>query len=306
MNHRDLITALTPRYGGGEARAIVRLLMEDRFGLSQTDLLLGKDRPFFLSHQEEIEKCLLLLLEGVPVQYVLGFTDFCGHRFKVSPDVLIPRPETEELVAWAVAEMKADMQRLPTENLHTAAAGGAVWDLCTGSGCIAVSLALEFPANPVLAVDVSEGALAIARQNAKDLGAGNVCFQCADVLEPCFVPSVHQAVPGTCPSVGPSVSLLISNPPYVCLSEAAEMESHVLDHEPSLALFVPDEDPLCFYRAISQIGQKYLVAGGRLFVEINAALADPTRSLFVEDGYTGVSVHNDQFNRPRMLCAKKE
>ena len=251
MNHRELIAALTPLHGAGEARAIVRMVMEERFGLSQTDLLLGKDTTLSPNDRAEMEKIAGRLLTGEPVQHVLGYADFCGHRFRVTPDVLIPRPETEELVAWATELYSSFITRHSSFHLL---------DLCTGSGCIAISLALAFPQAHVVGVDISDAALAIARDNAHTLNASNVEFLKYNILSE----DTESSPPwGT---LERGFSLLTANPPYVLDSEATTMSPTVLDYEPSLALFVPDDDPLRFYRAIAAIGRRYLLPGAPLLV----------------------------------------
>lgn len=285
MNYRELTAALTPLHGAGEARAIVRLVMEERFGLSQTDLLLGKDTALSANDREEMEKIASRLLAGEPVQYVLGFSDFCGHRFRVTPDVLIPRPETEELTRLAIAENPQSSNNL--------------LDLCTGSGCIATSLALAFPKAHVVGVDVSEAALAVARENATSLGAENVEFVRQDVLSSQFSVQARSVVP----SEPPNFQLLVSNPPYVRESEAAGMSSTVLDHEPHLALFVPDADPLLFYRTIAHIARQVLCPGGLLLFEVNQAFGNQTCQLLEQLGFDDVSLRKDQFGRPRMVRA---
>ena len=353
MNHRELITALTPLHSAGEARAIVRLVMEERFGLSQTDLLLGKDTELSRTDRAEFEKIAQRLLAGEPVQHVLGYATFCGRRFRVTPDVLIPRPETEELVHWAIEQapvlptfpsqhspfQHSPFQHTPSQHSPSGGLGAShspsgglgasplrVLDLCTGSGCIAVSLALALPAARVVGVDISAPALAIARENASALGAPNVSFVQQDILQDNASsqhsplgglgaspsqhsplgglgasPSSHSPLGGLGASLG--ASAIVSNPPYVRNSEAADIHPTVLDHEPSLALFVPDEDPLRFYHAIARIGLRTLIPGGCVLVEINAALAEDTRALFASYGYAGVTLRNDQFGRPRMLRA---
>jgi len=298
MNYRELIAALTPLHGVGEARAIVRMVMEERFGLSQTDLLLGKDTTLSSRDRAEFEKIALRLVEGEPVQHVLGYADFCGHRFRVTPDVLIPRPETEDLVAWATDELRMLNEKYSEHSsiiIHQSSIN--VLDLCTGSGCIAISLALTFPDAHVVGVDVSAPALAVAHDNAKTLAVPNLDFIEYDILS-----EGTQSSPLWGELEG-GFSLLISNPPYVRTSEAAEMSPTVLDHEPSLALFVPDDDPLRFYRAIAAIGRRCLLPGAPLLVELNTALADDTRRLFIDAGYHDVELRDDQFSRPRMLKA---
>jgi len=302
VNHRELIAALTPLHGAGEARAIVRMVMEERFGLSQTDLLLGKDTDLSANDRTELEKIAERLLAGEPVQHVLGYAYFCGRRFRVTPDVLIPRPETESLTRWAIDELHA---------LSHAAQSMQLIDLCTGSGCIAITLALAFPDAHVVGVDISPAALAIARENAASLGAHNVTFIECDILSapsslivPLGGPQGAFHLSSLIPQPSPLEDhrgLLISNPPYVRASEAADIHPTVLHHEPSLALFVPDDDPLRFYRAIARIGQQLLPTGAPVFVEINAALAPETRHLFTAAGYSDVQLRDDQFSRPRML-----
>lgn len=295
MNHRELIAALTPLHGAGEARAIVRMVMEERFGLSQTDLLLGKDTTLSSRDRAEFKKIAERLLMGEPVQHVLGYAYFCGHRFRVTPDVLIPRPETEELTRWAIDELNT-LNPQPS-SLNRPLQGTTLLDLCTGSGCIAVSLALAFPQAHVVGVDISDAALSIARDNARSLNASNVDFLEYNILSE----DAESSTPWG--ELERGFSLLTANPPYVRDCEASEMSPTVLDHEPSLALFVPDDDPLRFYRAIAAIGQRCLLPGTPVLVEVNTALSDATRQLFIDAGYHDVEVRDDQFSRPRMIKA---
>ena len=292
MNHSELIKQLTPLHGAGEARAIVRMVMEERFGLSQTDLLLGKDTTLSSRDREDFEKIASRLLAGEPVQHILGFADFHGHRFHVSPDVLIPRPETELLVDLALPLVK----QYPSPR---------ILDLCTGSGCIAISLACAVPNALVTAVDISANALAIARENASTLGAKNIAFFQQDILAPSFPKALSLFIDECaerfpCSDTAP-FHLITANPPYVRTSEAASMSPTVLEHEPSLALFVPDDDPLLFYRAIAHIGRSVLTSDGHILMELNTALAEATRHLFCDAGYEDVRILNDQFDRPRFL-----
>ena len=216
---------LTELYGRREASAILRLVAESRFGLSQTDVLLGRMEHLPEEQEEEWREILKQLHEGRPVQYVLGRAEFLGRQFRVTPDVLIPRPETEELVRLILSFFP--------EN-----SGASALDLCTGSGCIAVTLALS--GMNVTATDISRGALDVARENAETLGA-NVTFREEDLLSS---PAYESGL----------FDLVVSNPPYVRESEKREMAAHVLDHEPSLALFVPDDDPLRDARSGDQPG----------------------------------------------------
>lgn len=247
--------------------------MEVRFGLSQTDLLLCKDTLLSADERKELENIVQRLLQREPVQYILGQEVFCGHVFHVEPGVLIPRPETAELVRW-VAEA------VPS--------GVSLLDIGTGSGCIAISLALM--GYEATAMDVSPDALRIAQGNADALGA-RVDFVLQDILHPS--PTDRQW------------DVIVSNPPYVCQSEAADMEDNVLLHEPSLALFVPDQDPLLFYRSIALYGLDHLLPGGWLFFEINRAYARETADMLGGYGYQQVVCRQDQFGNPRMVCARR-
>lgn len=292
MNCRELTALLRPLYPEGEARAIARLVMADRFGLSLTDLALGKDNHLSLKERAELENIAQMLASNIPVQQVLGHTTFCGHLFDVTPAVLIPRPETEELVQWVLTELTEAYYSSDSHSLTVA-------DLGTGSGCIAISICLGLREGlrttgiqaETWAVDVSAAALAVARRNAGRLGA-DVTFCHLDILD----------TESACTAL-PHLDCIVSNPPYVRQSESAEMAPHVLAHEPHLALFVPDADPLLFYRAIADIGLRRLRPGGSVFVELNSALATQTATLFNDFGYTDVALRNDHFDRPRMLRA---
>ena len=266
-------TRLLQIYSPGEARAIYRMVMEVRFGLSQTDLLLGKDKELSAHDLEEKEKIIKRLLSGEPVQYVLGQATFCGRIFSVAPGVLIPRPETEEL-----AELV----------LSTLTSSSRICDIGTGSGCLAITFALE--GHSVTAMDLSEKALRQAKGNAEKLGA-KVDFRLEDILHPSDSNEHWDA--------------LVSNPPYICLSESKEMEKNVLEYEPHEALFVPDEDPLLFYRSIAAYGRKYLREGGYLFFEINRAYGSQIQNLLKEYNYQGITLRKDQFGNPRMIEAKR-
>lgn len=304
MNYRELISALVPRHGLGEAQAIVRMVAEERFGLSFADLLLGKDTQLPADDRAEWEKIASRLVNGEPAQYVLGYADFCGHRFRVCPDVLIPRPETEELVRRAEEGLNGRFTAEREVRRKDKSSGGEdeqeksrertlrILDLCTGSGCIAISLALAFPEAQVEGVDISESALAVARQNACELGAPNVVFSRHDVLS--------EAADEWCP---PACRLMVSNPPYVCHSEASAMAATVLDFEPHLALFVPDDDPLRFYRALAVLARRSLLPGGLFFAELGQGQVATVCQLFREHGFRDVHLYDDAFGKPRILAA---
>ena len=221
------------------------------------------------------------LLRREPLQYVLGQADFCGRTFAVAPGVLVPRPETEELVGWIVGEEGR------TERPASAL------DIGTGSGCIAVTLALELPQVRVAALDISAEALTIARWNAATLHA-RVDFRQADILS-------------MAAEDGPETEwdFIASNPPYICEREREDMNDNVRLHEPELALFVPDSDPLLFYRAIGQYALRTLKAGGRLYVEINRAYGRETARLFRELGLRDIELRKDIYGNDRMIRCKK-
>ena len=277
-----LRSALTHRYGEGEARAMAFVLFEDAFGVSRTDIYADKVRQFSEDEKQRLHFMCNELLRGVPLQYVVGHTLFCGHRFCVTPDVLIPRPETEELVAWAIETAHEFTPQPMSQPLR-------VFDGGTGSGCIAISLKLALPHAQVVGGDVSQGALSVARQNAKALGA-EVSFCSCNLLQP-------EA------SASAAYHLIVSNPPYICQRERADMESPVLQHEPHTALFVPDNDPQLFYRALAQRALSSLVPGGALLVEGNRAYVNDTAELFTQMGLERAEVRADAYGNPRMVRA---
>ena len=279
MTYQEILQRLNPAYGADEARAVTRLVLEERYGFSLTDIIFGKVSELSSEESKELEKIIVRLENNEPVQYILGYQDFCGHRFHVEPGVLIPRPETEELI------------RLVAQDDGIGSARG-ILDIGTGSGCIAISLALLHPDAKVEAWDISADALRIARGNADTLCARNVTFRQVDVLD-------SAATLRATPPEG--WTAIVSNPPYICRSEARDMEHNVLDYEPDTALFVPDDDPLLFYRAIAQYGRHSLAEGGQLFFEINRAYGNDVSDMLARLGYTGISVLKDQFGNDRMV-----
>lgn len=270
--------SLAPHYGEGEARAIAFMLYEDAFGVSRTDIYADKVRQFSEDERARLNNMCQLLAKGVPVQYVLGKASFCGRTFAVSPAVLIPRPETEELVAWAT-----DVARLMP---HPEGRPLRLLDAGTGSGCIAVSLKLALPDADVTAWDISPEALNVARDNARTLGA-DVHFEQRDILAP--------------PDAAACYDIIVSNPPYICEYEQSSMEAHVTQHEPHTALFVPDADPLRFYRALCHHAKASLSPGGHLLVEINSAYGPGTARLFTAQGLQHVQLRQDAFGLDRMV-----
>ena len=288
------------RYGSGEGRALYELILGERFGLSRTDILLGKDTTLSAEEQAELQIIIDRVAYGEPVQYVLGHEEFCGRTFLVGPGVLIPRPETQQLV------------ELVKQNV---APGSSVLDVGTGSGCIAITLALD--GYKVTALDVSDVALAIAKQNAERLGA-ELEFVKRDILkekrEKLKVKNNSNLPKETENESNSDYSLftfhfsldaIVSNPPYICESEASTMDENVLAHEPHLALFVPDDDPLLFYRAISEFGQQHLAEGGQIFFEVNRAYAEQVEELLLEKNYKETKIMKDQYDNNRFVWARK-
>ena len=287
MKYEDIWKPLVCRYGEKEAKAITRYLLEVGYGLSMTDILCGATEQL---PPDEMGENLRRLLKGEPVQYVVGKAEFGGRTFKVTPDVLIPRPETYELCQWIeeIEEREIEERGERREEREY-----PILDIGTGSGCIAITLALDIPHAQVEAWDISEGALSIARQNVEDLHA-HVDFKQVNVLS--SLPKQG----------GPEWVFIISNPPYICKKEAASMEQHVLDHEPHQALFVPDEDPLVFYKAIGQYACHALANHGCLFFEINPLYATEITKMLDEMGFFEIETRKDQFGKVRFVRARKE
>lgn len=272
----NCLKELKQHYGTAEGYGLYRLVMEECFGLTHTDILLGKDNQISEENQARLLEITGRLLKNEPVQYVLGYADFCGHRFAVRPGVLIPRPETELLVQKAL-ELVHGMDGV---------AEPEALDIGTGSGCIAVSMALA--GCRVTAMDISEEALGIAMQNATALNA-EVAFVHENILQPS--------------RTAQQWNVIVSNPPYICLHEAEAMERNVLDYEPHNALFVPDTDPLIFYRAIASYAMSHLSAGGWLCLEINQAYPDEMGKLLSSFGFKDVTIQKDQYGKNRIAYA---
>lgn len=271
MTYRELWRTLEPLYGNGEARAVTDYVLDVCFGLSKADILCGAVEEMTAEKTAELNKIFNRLTKGEPVQYVLGRAEFCGRWFDVRPGVLIPRPETEELCAWITADSKAS-------------GSPKVLDIGTGSGCIAITLQLDMPESNVTAWDISADALSVARENAQRLGA-NVNFVKQDALN---------AKPEG------EWDVIVSNPPYICEKEKKDMAVNVLEHEPHKALFVPDADPLLFYRAITRLAVQTLNKGGRLYFEINPIYADDTCRMMRAEGMTAVELRSDMYGKQRM------
>lgn len=321
MTYNQLWKRLTAIYNEREAQAIVRTVLDALFGMSLTDICLGKVTQLSADDTTRLEKIMQRLEKSEPVQYVLGAEWFAGRLFDVAPGVLIPRPETEDLVKWTCDEAKekekednskeergkeekevpkkGEAQKKEEQLLSSLlknnkevskkreeAPHPSILDIGTGSGCIAITVALALPQARVTAWDISTDALAIAAGNAHRLGA-SVRFEHQDAL--------------SAPDDEERWDVIVSNPPYICDRERADMSDNVLSYEPELALFVPDSDPLLFYRAITRYASKALKPGGRLLFETNTAYAHEVAQVMANEGFTAIEVRNDCFGKPRMV-----
>lgn len=346
MTYNQLWKRLTAIYNEREAQAIVRTVLDALFGMSLTDICLGKVTQLSADDTTRLEKIMQRLEKSEPVQYVLDAEWFAGRLFDVAPGVLIPRPETEDLVKWACDEAKEKekednskeergkeekeiskkgeapqkeeqllssplkeeeeglrkgkdasqkeeqpLSSLLKSNKEVSEKGEevphpSILDIGTGSGCIAITVALALPQARVTAWDISTDALAIAAGNAHRLGA-SVRFEHQDAL--------------SAPDDEERWDVIVSNPPYICDRERADMSDNVLSYEPELALFVPDSDPLLFYRAIARYASKALKPGGRLLFETNTAYAHEVAQAMANEGFTAIEVRNDCFGKPRMV-----
>lgn len=279
MTYSEIWHRIATSYEDGEARAIARILIEELFGLSYTDIVCGATDQLSADDTLRLDSAVRRIEQGEPLQHVLGYADFCGNHFGVNASVLIPRPETE----WLVDEG----ERLMNGASNTApSAPKRILDIGTGSGCIAISLKLRLGEAYVEAWDISEEALRTAESNAKALKA-EVAFCKRNALR-------------AEESVAPW-DLIVSNPPYICDSERAAMDDNVLLHEPHTALFVPDDDPLRFYRAIARYALRSLNNDGSLLFECNTRYAEATGEMMREMGFEDVTVNDDCFGLPRFV-----
>ena len=275
-NSKELFNELVNQVRLDETRdeicSIIYLLLEDKFGLTKVEVMTGKEiEPIKLDYFKDI---IQRINRHEPIQYVLGKAEFYGRGFAVDGSVLIPRPETELLIRAVLKEKKFS----PT-----------ILDIGTGSGCIAITLAVEIPSSEVYAIDISEEALTVAQQNAENLKA-KVNFSKFDILAN--------------EKLEHRFDIIVSNPPYIAESEKKEMNSNVLDFEPPLALFVTDKDPLVFYKAIARRGKSLLKPGGKIFVEINERFGKELKQHFRNEGYSNVSIEKDINNKDRILMAE--
>lgn len=277
---QELFSEINAVYDENEAKSIVYLLLEYFQGISKTDILLDNPLKKDFDYQEIIHR----IQQHEPVQYIIGETEFYGRIFKVSPATLIPRPETEELVELTIHTFQdlAKKQLIPSSP--------KILDIGTGTGCIAISVSGNIQHSVVTAFDISEEALKMAKQNA-ELNEVTINFEKVDFLDE----SIHDTLP--------VFDIILSNPPYVMNLEKQEMEHHVLDFEPHLALFVEDENPLIFYKAIAKFAKKHLTENGFCIVEINQAFGIETADLFWKEGFKSVEVIKDFFGKDRMVKA---
>jgi len=260
-----------------EAGALAAAIILEYTGMGRAAQLAFSERMPEAAAAERILEAAARAVAGEPLQYIFGYTEFCGHRLEVGPGVLIPRPETEEMTLMIIR--------------GNSGFKGPVTDLCTGSGCIAIAMSLALPGAKVTATDLSAAAMTIALRNIKRTGAR------VTLLESDLLNSGNEAIPDS--------NIIVSNPPYVTMREKQAMQRNVLDHEPHEALFVPDDDPLIFYRAIAGVAEKRLLPGGVLWLEVNENLAGETAALFPAGLYRQVRIINDIRGKERFIKAER-
>ncbi len=290
------VAALEPLYPTAEAHSIVLMLCESLIGTKSYTHIVEPRYDIDRKAEQPLAEAMLRLQAGEPIQYVIGRTDFCGHSFKVNRNVLIPRPETELLVREAI-KIAGRIQRMRIP-YGKSAEPVRILDLCTGSGNIAWSVALGVPGARVVGVDISEAALDVARSqnfsaDLKATGALAPTFVAADVLD------TEQEF-----NYG-SFDLILSTPPYIMATERALLRKNVVDYEPASALFVPDEDPLLFYRAVARWSQRFLSPEGKGLTEINEVLPKETVAVFRDYGFSEIDIVKDFFDKNRFVFYMK-
>ena len=298
---RHFTNLLVEKFPKREAEQLMRILLEDLFGIDWNQQLMNPDLRIDELQHHQLSEAVKRLQVGEPVQYVTGMAHFCDLLIKVSPAVLIPRPETEELVQKICDSFPNNQVSLPCHSNvgmcgRLESMGGdpkpfRIWDIGTGSGCIAIALAKHFVNAEVIAFDVSEEALQIAKENAESNGV-QMTFVQDDVLNP------------QSDFFNQPVDLVVSNPPYVCDSERLAMEKNVLDWEPEKALFVPDDDPLLFYRQILRLAKNQLALGGQVWFEINERMGEEMLRLCREMGFPEATTLLDFAGKARFCCAR--
>jgi len=277
---REFITTMTPLYDADEAMAMFNFLLRERFDWQPHQLRTMAEKSISQQEEEALRRDMIRLSSGEPLQYVLGYAWFNGLKIGVNPHVLIPRPETEEMTILASRQLN----RLDP----------VILDACTGSGCIALDMSRRFPASRVFASDFSMNALEVAVKNAESLNL-KVEFYHQDVLDPDSFP----------PAIAGQLDLLISNPPYVMANEAATLHPNVIDFEPRMALFVPDEDPVLYYRALAEKGWSLIKPGGAIWFETGVSLTASVAALLQQNGYDDVQILEDTSGNPRFVKGNK-
>lgn len=275
MTYDEIWHNIAAVYDENEAKAITRYVLDVCFGMSATDVYCGKVTQLSADDTCKLEKIIQRIIKYEPVQYVTGKADFAGRTFDVEPGVLIPRPETAELCEWVIENTDKSTKIL---------------DIGTGSGCIAITLALGIKTADVYAWDISKEALKISAHNASKLGA-SVTFECQD--------AIHH------PKDNEYWDIIVSNPPYICDKEKTDMEKNVLEYEPDLALFVPDDSPLIFYQHISEYAIEALKHEGILYFEINPIYHNEMIDMLEKEGFCDIMIKEDMFGKKRFVKAKK-
>jgi release factor glutamine methyltransferase len=299
----EFIQELSPIYDSAEAESFFYLIVEERQKLKRIDLALHPDLNFSLEEIQIWNSYLEQLKQEIPIQYLLGKTSFYGLDFEVNPAVLIPRPETEELVEWIIQSWKSEAVSQKQDDAREKI---RILDIGTGSGCIAISLAKNIPNAQVFAVDVSEKALATAQKNALK-NQVQVQFIKADILKTNDLEKLPTVIPSLSRDHFPLPTffdIIVSNPPYVRELEKQEIKKNVLDNEPHLALFVKDNDALIFYRKIAELAQKNLCSSGQLFFEINQYLGKETIDLLERMNFKNIELRKDIYGNDRMIKAE--
>ncbi len=273
-----------PIYGDREASQIARMISEELLGWSRMDMLLSQGAECGVD--DNVAQRILDEIEaGRPVQYIIGEAEFCDMRFKVREGVLIPRPESEELVRWIVDDAKRAERQ-----------GGKILDVGTGSGALAIALSRELPHCSVTALDISLEAISVATENRDRLSPS------IEIIEGDALRGVENYIENY---TAHSYDIIVSNPPYIPRREESDMRINVTKYEPHLALFVPDDDPLLFYRAIGRSAQKLLSNGGRLYYEIHENFATETKEMLEAEGFEQVEIRLDINDKARMICAQR-
>jgi release factor glutamine methyltransferase len=289
---KEIIKNIRDIYEQNESNNIAELLIESITKLSRSERIIDGNRILSIAQENLLHSSNFRLQKHEPIQYIINEAWFAGMRFYVDKNVLIPRPETEELVEWVVEEYRIENteDRIQNAESRIQNSGFKILDVGTGSGCIAIALKNKLPLSEVWACDISDQALNIARINADALQA-TIDFVPLNFLDPGQRGQL------------PNVDVIVSNPPYVPQNEKTEMKRNVVEYEPSTALFVTDDDPLIFYKAIAEFGREKLNKGGRIYAEIHENLGEPVKGLFLSEGYQTVQLKKDLQEKDRMIKA---